>query len=47
MKLLNKDIQVVGDDLFVTNKERLIKGINSKALLLVIFPAGIPALIPP
>jgi len=29
-KLLNKDIQVVGDDLFVTNKERLIKGINSK-----------------
>ena len=31
MKLLNKDIQVVGDDLFVTNKERLIKGINSKA----------------
>ena len=30
-KLLNKDIQVVGDDLFVTNKERLIKGINSKA----------------
>ncbi len=30
-KLLNKDIQVVGDDLFVTNKERLIKGIKSKA----------------
>ena len=30
-KLLNKDIQVVGDDLFVTNKERLIKGINSNA----------------
>ena len=30
-KLLNKDIQVVGDDLFATNKERLIKGINSKA----------------
>ena len=30
-KLLNKEIQIVGDDLFVTNKERLIKGINSKA----------------
>ena len=30
-KLLNKDIQVVGDDLFVTNKERLLEGINSKA----------------
>ena len=30
-KLLNQDIQVVGDDLFVTNKERLLKGINSKA----------------
>ena len=30
-KLLNKDIQIVGDDLFVTNKERLIKGIKSKA----------------
>ena len=30
-KLLNKDIQVVGDDLFVTNKERLIKGIKLKA----------------
>ena len=29
-KLLNKDIQLVGDDLFVTNKERLLKGINSK-----------------
>ena len=30
-KLVNKDIQLVGDDLFVTNKERLQKGINSKA----------------
>ena len=30
-KLLTKDIQLVGDDLFVTNKERLLKGINSKA----------------
>ena len=30
-KLLNKEIQIVGDDLFVTNKERLIKGIKSKA----------------
>ena len=30
-KLLNKDIQIVGDDLFVTNKERLTKGIKSKA----------------
>ena len=26
-KLLDKDIQIVGDDLFVTNKERLLKGI--------------------
>ena len=30
-KEINKDIQVVGDDLFVTNKERLKKGINLKA----------------
>ena len=31
-KLVNKkDIQLVGDDLFATNKERLLKGINSKA----------------
>jgi len=30
-KLVNKEIQIVGDDLFVTNKERLLKGINSKA----------------
>jgi len=30
-KAINKDIQVVGDDLFVTNKERLMKGINLKA----------------
>jgi len=30
-KLLNKEIQIVGDDLFVTNKERLIQGIKSKA----------------
>ena len=30
-ELLNKEIQIVGDDLFVTNKERLIKGIKSKA----------------
>ena len=30
-KLLNKDIQIVGDDLFVTNKERLLRGIKSKA----------------
>jgi len=30
-KEANKDIQVVGDDLFVTNKERLTKGINLKA----------------
>ena len=29
-KVINKDIQVVGDDLFVTNKERLMKGINLK-----------------
>ena len=29
-KAINKDIQVVGDDLFVTNKERLMKGINLK-----------------
>ena len=29
-KLVNKEIQLVGDDLFVTNKERLLKGINSK-----------------
>ena len=30
-KQIYKDIQVVGDDLFVTNKERLLKGINIKA----------------
>ena len=30
-KFLNKDIQLVGDDLFVTNKERLLKGINANA----------------
>lgn len=30
-KFLNKDVQLVGDDLFVTNKERLLKGINTKA----------------
>jgi len=30
-KLLNKNIQIVGDDLFVTNTKRLLKGINSKA----------------
>ena len=30
-ELANKDIQIVGDDLFVTNKERLSKGINLKA----------------
>ena len=30
-KILTKDIQLVGDDLFVTNRERLLKGINSKA----------------
>ena len=29
-KLVNKEIQLVGDDLFVTNKERLLKGINLK-----------------
>jgi len=30
-KLLDKDIQIVGDDLFVTNKDRLLKGIKSEA----------------
>ena len=30
-KSLNKNIQIVGDDLFVTNGERLLKGIVSKA----------------
>ena len=30
-KRADKDVQLVGDDLFVTNKERLFKGINSKA----------------
>ena len=30
-KEINKDVQLVGDDLFVTNKERLMKGINMKA----------------
>ena len=30
-KLINKDVQIVGDDLFVTNKERLLRGIKSKA----------------
>jgi len=30
-KQINNEIQLVGDDLFVTNKERLLKGINSKA----------------
>ena len=30
-KLLSKDVQIVGDDLFVTNKERLLKGIKLKA----------------
>ena len=29
-KLVNKEIQLVGDDLFATNKERLLKGINLK-----------------
>ena len=29
-KEINKDVQLVGDDLFVTNKERLMKGINMK-----------------
>ena len=28
---LGSDIQLVGDDLFVTNKDRLSKGINKKA----------------
>ena len=30
-KAINNDVQLVGDDLFVTNKERLMKGINMKA----------------
>ena len=30
-KFLSTDVQIVGDDLFVTNKERLLKGIKSKA----------------
>ena len=30
-KTLNKNIQIVGDDLFVTNEERLLKGIDLKA----------------
>ena len=30
-KSLKNQLQIVGDDLFVTNKERLQKGINSKA----------------
>jgi enolase len=30
-KFLNKDIQVVGDDLFATNKERLLEGVKLKA----------------
>ena len=30
-KFTDKKIQIVGDDLFVTNKERLLKGINLKA----------------
>ena len=30
-KVINKEVQLVGDDLFVTNKERLMKGINLKA----------------
>ena len=30
-KYADKNIQLVGDDLFVTNKERLLKGINLKA----------------
>jgi len=30
-KLTDKNIQIVGDDLFTTNKERLSKGINSRA----------------
>ncbi len=29
-KTVNNEVQIVGDDLFVTNKERLLKGINSK-----------------
>jgi len=31
LKANNKKIQIVGDDLFVTNKDRLNKGINQKA----------------
>ena len=31
IKTNNKNIQIVGDDLFVTNKDRLIKGINEEA----------------
>ena len=30
-KLSDKEIQIVGDDLFVTNKDRLLKGINASA----------------
>ena len=30
-KVINQDVQLVGDDLFVTNKERLMKGIKMKA----------------
>ena len=30
-KVADKKVQLVGDDLFVTNKERLLKGINLKA----------------
>ena len=30
VKVLDQNIQIVGDDLFVTNKERLLKGINLK-----------------
>jgi len=30
-KLANKELQIVGDDLFVTNQKRLTKGINEKA----------------
>jgi len=30
-KRLNSNIQIVGDDLFVTNKKRLLKGISTKA----------------
>ena len=30
-KSINNNIQIVGDDLFVTNKDRLLKGIESKA----------------